>query len=72
MELHCKIALHRHNYTELRAHMAPKCEMFMNVVKTSLAFANKKYDCQTQNTRGITDVKEQIWVPTVKYLSLST
>ena len=31
----------------------------------------KKYDCQTLNTKGVIDVKEQIWLINVKYLRLS-
>ena len=30
-------------------------------VKTLYAIAKNKYDCQRGNTKGIIDVKEQIW-----------
>ena len=30
----------------------------------------KRYDCQTQNSKGIIDVKEHIWLTNVKYLRL--
>ena len=31
---------------------------------------NKNYDCQTWNTKGSIDVKEQTWQTNVKYLRL--
>ena len=27
-----------------------------------------KYDCKTKNTSVVMDVKEQVWMPNVKYL----
>ena len=52
--------------------MAAKCEAFMNYSKYFKGFYKNKYDCQMWNTKGIIDVKEQIWLTDVKYLRLST
>ena len=54
--------------------MATQCEMFMNYSKNFKGICKKKYkyDCQTWNTKGTINVKEQIWLTNVKYLRLST
>ena len=46
--------------------MAAKCEMSCIIVETSKSFAKNKYDCQTWNTKGIIDMKEQIWLMHMK------
>ena len=42
--------------------MDAKCEMFMNCSKNQMGIFQNKYDCQTWNTKGIVDVKKQIWL----------
>ena len=52
--------------------MAAKCQTFMIRMKASKAYTKHEYDCQTWNTKGSIDVKEQIWLANVKYLRLLT
>ena len=47
-----------------------QCEMFMNCGKK--AFAKTKCDCQTRNTKGIIDVKEEMCLTNVRYLRLKS
>ena len=59
--------LNYHNYIRLRTKMATDVKCLWLAVKTSYAFAKTKYDYQTRNTKGIINVKEQIYLTNVKY-----
>ena len=43
----------------------------MNCNRNSYAFAKVKYDHQIRNSKGIIDVKEQIWLTDVTFEAVS-
>ena len=49
----------------------PNVKCFMKYSKNFKGIARNKYDSSKWNTKGIIDVKEQIWFTNVKYLKLS-
>ena len=51
--------------------MAAKYAISMNCSRNFIGIW-KENDCQTVNTKGIINVKEQIWLTIVKYFRLST
>ena len=58
------VKLSQCNYITLRTNMVTKCGMIMNCSKNFMG------NCKTWNTKGIIDVKVQIWLTNVKYLSV--
>ena len=55
-----------------RRNMPAKCEIFMDCSENFISICKKKYNWQTWDTKGIIDVKEEIWFTNIKYLRLST